>query len=60
MSPPQRIATRTERALEALHDRLEEVDAKLDAMLAHVTRMDERDAWVDYYRDHSQDGLPEI
>jgi len=52
--------TRTERTLAAIHDRLDEVDEKLAHVLTFAEKMEERDAWVDNYRAHAQDGLPRI
>jgi hypothetical protein len=55
-----RPITRTERTLAAIADRLEDVDEKLARVLTFAEAMAERDAWVDNYRAHAQDGLPAI
>jgi hypothetical protein len=56
----ERTYTRTDRALEAIRERLEDVDEKLQRVLTFAEEMAERDAWVDNYRAHAQDGLPAI
>jgi len=56
----ERTITRTDRAVEAMRDRLDEMDAKLSRVLMFAMKMEARESWVDNYRAHAQDGLPKI